>query len=352
MLFIISSNDTQRLSPSWSWAINEEITSSGETDRNLEELMRLIDDEEIQESEEVEEENVDNTQEQAQENVSDNQESDIVEEDQEETGFFARLFGRDNEDSEANETTSQSWATSWETNDEINIQDDTEESMLEVDTVSTTTSTKNTSNVSNIDYDANIIKSSSQNTAKKYVDENIDLPGISLETAVGNQYQIWVQMLKLNNKNFTQKIALMKKGDIVTQLTPENEFWCFRVNVTSIDKTGYVCKKYLSLVDTSDSENIQVAEVADTSVKTEEEIVPAITTQTWSYYKIAIENTSFFDVVLERFTLDEWDILRQTSLADKDTGCVDMKVVGTSTWQHDGKIVAICSPDMVNTYNY
>jgi len=372
MLFIIWSNDTQRLNTSWSWVSNSGSTSSWETDKNLDELMRLINDDETQEEEEEEsieykENNIDtNNWEELQKEVTQIQDvddidvDDIVEDEEEKTGFFARLFGRDNQEEVLEETTSQSGSISWKANDNPITQNVTEESMSEGDSESDTAQSEYNASENKINYNANIIKSSSQNTAKKYVDENIALPGSNLETTVGKEYQIWVQMLKLNDKTFTKKIGLMEQGDIVTQLTPENEFGCFKVRVATDEKIGYVCKKYLASIDTVTNESdttITVdsdksVTVSSSPVISQKEIVSTISTLPGVYYKIAIDNTSFFDVILERFTLDVWDILRQISSVDKDTGCVDMKVVGTSTWEHDGKIVAICSPDMVSSYNY
>jgi hypothetical protein len=35
------------------------------------------------------------------------------------------------------------------------------------------------------------------------------------------------------------------------------------------------------------------------------------------------------------------------SHSDAKTGCVEMKVIGTSTEEHDGKIINICSADLL-----
>ena len=73
------------------------------------------------------------------------------------------------------------------------------------------------------------------------------LPWINLKTAIGNTYKLGVPGLKLNNAHFNQSFGIMKKGDVVRQMTHENKYGCFKVEVLSgkiAGKNGYVCKKW------------------------------------------------------------------------------------------------------------
>jgi hypothetical protein len=148
-------------------------------------------------------------------------------------------------------------------------------------------------------------------------------------------------MLKLNNKSFNTTLGYMKKWVVVKQLTKENSYGCFQIRVVSTGSIWYVCKKYLT--------NVSVSIPKDTSETTiqEDTIIPVVFTAIGSYYKIAMESPAFFDDSFERFTLAKWDFLRQVSHWDSKTGCVGMKVIGTSTEEHDGKIIDICSADLV-----
>ena len=75
------------------------------------------------------------------------------------------------------------------------------------------------------------------------------LPWINLKTAVGNTYKLAVSGLKLNNAHFNKSLGIMKKWDIVKQMTHENKHGCFSVQVVSGEiawKNGYVCKKWFT----------------------------------------------------------------------------------------------------------
>lgn len=73
------------------------------------------------------------------------------------------------------------------------------------------------------------------------------LPWINLKTAIGNTYALAVSGLKLNNAHFNKSLGVMKKGDVVKQMTHENKYGCFSVEVVSGEIAGkhwYVCKKW------------------------------------------------------------------------------------------------------------
>ncbi len=362
MLFIISSNDPKKAGLTSTGMVSSWETLSWSADKNLDELMKLIDDEEIDEATEVkqnEEVIVSEVETDPKEIDTQTASWDIVVSDEQDTvqqeekrGFFARLFWKDDEqvDQDSQET------MSWSENIEAEV------------VVSPTTDVKSSPESTKIpvswneDFssDSNIVKTSSNTISAQKVESEIVYPGENIVTSVGKNYEIWVEMLKLNNKTFTKTLAYMNRWDVVTQLSQENSYGCFEVQVQSTGAQWYVCKKYLADTDKEilaqesgatmqvpTTENIDAEDSEKELVKS----VPAISTEIGSYYKITVPSPSFFDVILERFTLESGDILKQTSYADPETGCVSMKVVGTSTWERDGEIVSICSPDMVVAIN-
>ena len=92
------------------------------------------------------------------------------------------------------------------------------------------------------------------NQYPKHIVEKADAamyPGTDLISEVGKLFEVWVQMLKLNNANFNVKLGLMHKWDTLKQLTEETQHGCFMIeilnskNKQNIGKKWYVCKKYL-----------------------------------------------------------------------------------------------------------
>lgn len=96
------------------------------------------------------------------------------------------------------------------------------------------------------------------------------LPGVNLETKIGNTYAVAVHSLKLNNKYFNETLGYLMKGDTLRQITPENSYGCFAVEVlesshaTNSGKKGFVCKKWLE-----ESSNVVVDEVVVVPVDSE-----------------------------------------------------------------------------------
>ena len=86
---------------------------------------------------------------------------------------------------------------------------------------------------------------------KEIQDQSAIYPGLNLVTWVGKHFEVGVHMLKLNNAYFNVKLALMNKWDRLKQLTTENSYGCFMIEVVAaknhhnVGKKGYVCKKYL-----------------------------------------------------------------------------------------------------------
>ena len=68
---------------------------------------------------------------------------------------------------------------------------------------------------------------------------------------VNSLHKIKVSALKLNNSNFTKKLWIIYKNDLVKQLTPTNKYWCFKIKIISSKnyfnnwKIAWACKKYL-----------------------------------------------------------------------------------------------------------
>lgn len=346
---------------------------SWETDRNLDDLIKLIDNEEIVEdtiqsetqqnndspsdweSNENEWENIESWDDENSIQGPELENSEVSQEEPKERWFFARLFWRDQQDEEVDTQDTMTWSSStgitssWvvtnesqnAVQDKLNITGDLNDTSITWDKIRTS-------------YDKNIVKSTSEDQIKIYVDPTKSYPGENIQTAVGKIYSVWVTNLRLNNKYFDTTLAYMKEGERVQQLTNENSYGCFQVEVIRTWKQWYVCKKYLTDETSEVSLTVEKNNIKenDQTSKTMSSPVAVLNTPVGSYYKIALENTNFFDVVLERFTLDKWDVLKQVASADKKTGCVEMKVVGSSTWMHDGKSVSICSPDMVISYTY
>lgn len=344
MLFIISSNDPQKINSTSSWVLNTWSTLSWAADKNLEDLIKLIDEEEqnLEENTDISwdlSDDIDTA------SWAVNQEDTVqnTEPEEDRRWFFSRLFWNDDTEDITAQQESSTWSELEDPEVSVNQWDeqDSDNAITEK---------------SNISPNSNLIKGWSHNNTEIYRDQNTNLPGINIETEIWNTYEIWVEMLKLNNKSFTKTLELMNRGDVVRQITVENSFGCFQVEVLASGTKGYVCKKYLTEQSTIPSaDTILQAEHDTTPWITDRETtkdtsiasIPPISTEIGSYYKIAIDNTSFFDVILERFTLQKWDVLRQNSLPDPKTWCVSMRVVWTTTGENDGEIVSICSPDMV-----
>ena len=365
MLFIISSNDPQRVNLTSSWTVASWQTQSWWVDQNLDELMKLIDNENIQDvksslqwkdniKEKVEAEVISNSNTYTDVKLIDWENNDwltVSIEERDENNikenkkwFFARLFGKNDFKEGAIEDKSMSWSEIIEAETVIIQQENSESNDL-------------ITSEDNFDSSSNIIKVSSDTNTDIHVDKKVIYPGGNLQTQIWKTYEIRVEMLKLNNKYFTQTIELMNRGDRVKQISDENQYGCFQVEVLTTGSNGYVCKKYLTEENTVSTNDIVTTAQESVSIDFEQDIdkkedtvtefVPEISTKIGSYYKIAIDNTSFFDVILERFVLQKGDVLKQISNADSKTWCVSMKVVWTTTGEHDWETVAICSPDMV-----
>ncbi len=112
---------------------------------------------------------------------------------------------------------------------------------------------------------------------KELVDESLMYPGLKLKTAIGKYFEVGVHMLKLNNANFNMKLALMNKWDRLKQLTHENKYGCFLIEIAeakdkaNIGKKWYVCKKYLQKASKG-----KKVHMSPTKVKKETQVVEVI----------------------------------------------------------------------------
>jgi len=340
MLFIISSNNPQWENNSVTWSVSTWSTASWELDQNIDDLMKLINDDNSLQSEseaaswiqwEVE---IETESWSLDADVNENIEEEAN--DSEEKWFFARLFWRDETDDNDQSSTQSGSTLSWiliNDNQENNQDSDVVDENELISDMSTNLGAQVWKN-------ANIVKSNSAWSSKMYIDRQIVYPGLNLETAIWNTYEIWVTALKLNNKSFNQTLWYMKKWQKVTQLTSENSYGCFQVEVLSTWKKWYVCKKYL---EKSSQWNVQ--EELDNSTDYSAEIQTAV----GSYYKVE----QWFEsekVDTQSTSLTKEDILRQETLATDSKPCVDMKIVGSNVYENTWKIVRICNLNNIAAY--
>jgi len=171
------------------------------------------------------------------------------------------------------------------------------------------------------------------------------LPGKSLLTEVGKEFQVGVTSLKLNDKTFTKKLAYLKQGDVVEQLTAENTYGCFQVKIVSSaisgneGKIGYVCKKYLK--DVSANSDQQDSYVAPSTPSSQ-----GYTTSVGSYFTITSDDTIASAPITGNLVLQKGDIVKQLSVVDT-LGCFSARVVGENVERNLGKLGIICSSMVV-----
>lgn len=167
------------------------------------------------------------------------------------------------------------------------------------------------------------------------------LPGIHLDTEIGKKFQVGVQALKLNDKTFTHKLAYMSRGDVLKQLTWENRFGCFQIEILSastpsnIGKKWYVCKKYLSDIQ----ENTMIVEswnAADKEISTLQEKIYLKTLDS----SVILMNQDSSETSV---TLDMTDILLQISPIHEYGRMIEVKIVGSNTLEKNGVVGYVLS---------
>lgn len=206
-----------------------------------------------------------------------------------------------------------------------------------------------------------IMKSTNDHTSNLWKDSlHTKTAGVTRATKVGDIFNIWVNTLKLNNQTFTKTLAFLKRGDRVEQVSYENKYGCFSVLVlessiaNNIGKTWYVCKKYLMEEGQTYSQGestVSPSSVAPTHIKKDQAVNTPTFTSIGSYYKTTPVSSAFNtrnkSGEMEMFSLPRWDILKQISEFNPSNGCAEMKVVGSAVESNHGKIVSICSLDLV-----
>jgi hypothetical protein len=179
--------------------------------------------------------------------------------------------------------------------------------------------------------------SSIQKYAPEILGNSEMYPWIDLDTKIGNSYEIWVHSLKLNNKYFNETLAYMLQGDSVKQLSEENSYGCFEVEILNsvlthnIGKTWYVCKKYLKEIS-EESSIVMLKEVVEEKVE--------VSSKIWDFILVEKENAILRDIVLE-----VGDIIDQMTQADNQ-GCFMAHVYYSKNTANLGKIGSVCVSDI------
>jgi len=342
MLFVISSNDPQLKNASWAlnntgilsvstWEIDSE-----NVDDWLQELVDKINSEENISDTDTEKWN--------DEKIISN-ESDLVslEEQSKKQWFFSKIFSRKwKDDTPSDENQSK--------NEENNDDSEESDSITKDEKMKKQQDSHIVSAVENV-WSAkwNLTKkvnmsSESYTLAQKYAPEVLGytLPGVHLETEIGKIFEVGVYSLKLNNKLFTQKLGYLMKGDSLKQLSSENNYGCFQVEVldSSVDvntwKIGYVCKKYLT--ESSDIESEEKTE-EDTVVLPEWPLFLEHT-EIWDIIEVKKSDITFGDIIL-----DIGDMLDQMSDLDSQA-CFTARVHSSSRVESIWKTAKICNRDL------
>lgn len=325
MLFIISANqgeDDKNLE-AFSWS---QESQTGEINDIPSDLDNLLD--KINQSEDAQEDviDIDFTQSVSEENISEEVSLDIPNK----KSFFD-IFRRWNiEENKTQEQEIDPEKNDWE------IEEDNRENNSEIvwDIVQ-----------ESVEYWLNLMKGSEivQPTDSLTYNLSSKVSTWSFETAVGKRFTIDVYSLKLNNKYFNQALAYMMKWDIVEQVSEENIYGCFQVEIISSlhisnnGKIGYVCKKYL-------------APVQENGVSFETINDNRITTWIGSYYEVSLLDGGVFiwDLNHEKIFLDSGDILKQSTSYDYASGCISMLVVWAANSYNLWKNISVCDISKVS----
>jgi len=255
---------------------------------------------------------------------------DEIESEDEGKWFFSKLFSWDDSDSVDDMVDSQ-----WESETYQKDQEDAE--AKEVVDMRDTLIWKASGTSS---YWENIMKRTlAHNERAAYKSTPYKLPWLEIETEIWKEFQIGVHALKLNNKTFSKTLAYMSKGDKVKQITSENSYGCFEVEVESTSMRGYVCKKYLE--DIAQSKALDTINITEIESTTEDGY---ISTVEGSYYRVDA-TVSTINLVGDSFELNAQDVLKQISPSGS---CANMKIVGSNIEANTGETVRLCSLENVS----
>ncbi|MCD5375096.1 hypothetical protein LR010_01425, partial [Candidatus Gracilibacteria bacterium] len=163
-------------------------------------------------------------------------------------------------------------------------------------------------------------------------------PGINLETQVGMELEIGVHSLKLNNKYFNETLGYLMKGDSLTQLTQENNFGCFQVEVTNstyshnVGKTGYVCKKYLQAPEQTKNNTI-VEDIIETNIGS------TISTEIGDFIVVEKDNVMLGGSLLEKGAFID-------KFSDTVNECFVAHVYKSINPANQGKVGVVCETNL------
>ncbi len=158
------------------------------------------------------------------------------------------------------------------------------------------------------------------------------LPGVNLKTAIWNTYKLAVSGLKLNNAHFNKNLGIMKKGDVVKQMTHENKYGCFSVQVISWTIAGkhwYVCKKWFKAYQAPMK---QVKHVAKNVITTKIGDVHSVSTT-----QLKLNNKAFNRALT---TMNKGDKLEQIGNENR-YGCFQARIL-TGAANDIGRVGYVC----------
>ena len=306
--------------------------------------------------------------------TKDDSEEEIVEETvkEEEKWFFNKLFWKD-------DTASGSTNDDEDDSNTESPATDNKNDTAENESTDTKEDTKIVSNVWVSNQNGNLVKAwghktmtnasdrymSQYSLPKKTVEKNM-YPWMNLKTAIGKEFQVGVHTLKLNNAYFNTTLAYMSHGDRLKQLTSENSYGCFQIEILSakrnynVGKKGYVCKKYLKNVgDTTPAANVSAATPSTTPMQTHntsnshttpsnnvsESTQKQTSTQKYTWVQtqvgdlILVENTNY--TFPSGHKLYYWDTLDQMTNLDEN-GCFTAHVSKSSNPDALGHVARVC----------
>lgn len=288
----------------------------------IEEEIKEKNDEEVSEKadeKETEENNEETEDVEAQEEIDENKE--------EKQGFFSRIFSRE------------------ENAEDVKVQEEIVTSTWDIDTqvkwdiVNPRDQLIGLAWTEDVNVSVNMMKKSETIQEWTYADtqeyssqafKNM-YPGMNLETQIGKSFEVGVHALKLNNKYFNKTLGYVARGDVLTQLTSENSYGCFQVEVVSSQQTWYVCKKYLQ--NTTQNTGVTI----NTTVE-KVEVVDAVIVNTQIGDLIMIEQEG---VMMWAMVLQIGDIIDQMSQGDEN-GCFIAHVYSSSSTERQGQTGWVC----------
>ncbi len=208
----------------------------------------------------------------------------------------------------------------------------------------------------------NLVKDTSIDTTDKIKNyENVSssstqyYPGTSLTSYVGKEFKVGVEMLKLINASFNETITLMYRGDVLKQLTEENKYGCFKIEIISSKGqknnglSWYVCKKYLSDTTAQTITHIKASTTPSSVPKTSE---TKETNQKELYYGAITHVGNTIEVSYpivhfdkENFKLAAGDRVDQMSELDK-YGCFVGRVYESTIPGSLWKVTTMCLPEL------